>query len=88
MAIELFAQLSTDSAATHTTNQPSEDGTREAADSDTKRSSKGADSRANLVAGECGICSSCSTTDRANNGSNLHGCSEGSDFLRVTTRAL
>lgn len=88
MAIQIFAELSAKSAATHTGSEASEDGAENCTDNDARWAGKSAESGPHLTAGECGVRASCSTADGANNGANRHGCFERGDFSRVTARAL
>ena len=74
MAIEFFAELSTEGAAACTSSEPTEDGTRDCAEGDTKRASNSADSSPHLA-----CCQSCARTtsgsaDGSNSCANLHGC--------------
>jgi hypothetical protein len=71
MAIEFFTELSTEGAATCTSSEPAEDGTRDCAEGEANRAGNSAD----LATSKRGAYSASGTAHRASGGSEFHGCS-------------
>jgi hypothetical protein len=88
VAIKLVSELSAKRTATNSAGKAAEDGARYGADSDAKRAGNYTDSCADLAASQCTARTASDTYNRANSGSDFHGCSEGGDLGRVTARAL
>ena len=75
MAIEFFAELSSEGAAACTCSEPAEDGTRNCAEGDAKRTGNSADRGAHLACYQNGASTTSGSADRSNSSANLHGCS-------------
>ncbi len=70
MAIEFFAELSTEGAAACTSSEPAEDGTRYCAEGDAKR----ADIGPHLACCQNGARTTSGSAYGSNSRANLHGC--------------
>jgi hypothetical protein len=75
VAIQLFPELSANSAAAHTSGEPTEDGARDCANGDAKRAGNSSDSCAHLAACQSGACTASSSADGSDSCANLHGYS-------------
>lgn len=80
MAIERFAKLSAERAATDASGQATEDGARYRAECDTDRTGDYAERCAGLAACQSSTDAACETTDRADSSAGFHGVMERSDF--------
>jgi hypothetical protein len=74
MAIEFFAELSTEGAAACTSSEPAEDDTRDCAEGDAKWAGNSADSRPHLACCQSGARTTSGSADGSNSCANLHGC--------------
>lgn len=74
MAIEFFAELSTESAAAGTSSEPAEDGTRDCTEGDAKRAGNSADSSPHLACCQSSARTTSGSADGSNSCANLHGC--------------
>lgn len=74
MAIEFFAELSTEGAASGTSGEPAEDGTRNCAERDAKRAGNSADRGAHLACCQSGARTTSGSAYGSNSRANLHGC--------------
>lgn len=72
MAIEFFAELSTEGAAACTSSEPAEDGTRYCAEGDANWASNSADSSPYLARSQSSACAASGSADGANRCANLH----------------
>ncbi|MBJ2223977.1 hypothetical protein JFT65_10965 [Pseudomonas sp. MF7451] len=74
MAIEFFAKLSTECAATGTSNESAEDGTRDGAEGDARWAGNSADSSPYLACSQCSARATSGSAYGSNRCANLHGC--------------
>lgn len=88
MAIQLVAELGPERTTANATGQAAKNGAGQRTEGDAQRTGNGADCRAGLAAGQRGGCTACCATDRADEGTDLHGGMQGCDLGRVTARAL
>lgn len=88
MTIQLVTQLGAERTTADTTGQAAEDGAGQRAESDAQRTGNGSDCRAGLAPGQRGGSATCSATDRADEGTDLHGGMQGCDLGGVTARTL
>jgi hypothetical protein len=74
MAIEFFAELSTEDAAAGTSGEPAEDGAGDCSEGDAKRAGNSADNGPHLASCQSGARTTSGSTDGSNSCANLHGC--------------
>ena len=80
VTIQLVAKLGAECTTADTTGQAAEDGAGQRAEGDAQWTSNGADCRTGLAAGKGGRCTTRCATDRADQGSDLHGGMQGCDL--------
>ena len=80
MAIQLFAQLGTERAASGTASQAAEDGTGDCAESDTNGAGEQANGCAYVAASKYGTGTASCATGGTDCGTDLHGCAERGDL--------
>ena len=74
MTIELFSELSTESAAAHASSKSAEDGARDCPEGDAKRAGNHTGSSAHLASCQSGARTTSGSAEGSNSCANFHGC--------------